>query len=261
MIKKKGFKYVVFSDLDGTLLDHYTYSFVKAEVALKKLKEASIPLVLCSSKTRAEIDIWQTRLSINDPIISENGGAIFLKNLKVDRYKVIELGMPYKEIVLNYKRLKQLLGDKIRGFSEMTEKELMEYTGLSFDEVVLAKKRDYSEPFLFTGDSKYLGLLKDYVRELGLNLNKGGRFFHLTGDNDKGKAVKILIDFYKKIRPEILTVGIGDSQNDFPMLKMVDIPILVMKHNNAYEEIGLLNIRLAGGIGPAGWNKAIMSLF
>jgi len=163
---------VVFSDLDGTLLDHYTYSFKPAENALIKLKEESIPLVLCSSKTRAEIEVWQERLCIYDPIISENGGAIFLKNLEISGHKVIELGKPYKEIILSFRRLKKVLGNKIKGFSEMTDKELMEYAGLSFDDVVHAKKREYSEPFIFFGENKDLILLKDYIEELGLNLIK-----------------------------------------------------------------------------------------
>ncbi|MCK5185912.1 MAG: HAD-IIB family hydrolase [Deltaproteobacteria bacterium] len=72
-------KIIIFTDLDGTLLDHYTYSYSEAEEALKLLKEKNVPLILCSSKTRDEIDVYRKKLSNNEPLISENGGAIFIQ--------------------------------------------------------------------------------------------------------------------------------------------------------------------------------------
>ena len=47
--------FVVFSDLDGTLLDHSTYSWKAAAPALAALRDRGIPLILASSKTSAEI--------------------------------------------------------------------------------------------------------------------------------------------------------------------------------------------------------------
>ncbi len=46
---------IVFSDLDGTLLDHHTYSFQEATEALDALRKRAIPLILCTSKTRSEL--------------------------------------------------------------------------------------------------------------------------------------------------------------------------------------------------------------
>ena len=67
----------IFTDLDGTLLSHDTYSFKPALVALKLIRSRGIPLVLCSSKTRVEIEYWRRRLENHHPSITENGGAIF----------------------------------------------------------------------------------------------------------------------------------------------------------------------------------------
>ncbi|MCG7852909.1 MAG: HAD hydrolase family protein, partial [Methanosarcinaceae archaeon] len=50
-------KYVVFTDLDGTLIDHDTYSYKAARPALAALKKQGIPLIFCTSKTRAEIEV------------------------------------------------------------------------------------------------------------------------------------------------------------------------------------------------------------
>jgi mannosyl-3-phosphoglycerate phosphatase len=69
-------KLVIFSDLDGTLLDRDTYSFEPARPALRLIKERDIPLVLSSSKTRAEIELHRRRLENHHPFTSENGGGV-----------------------------------------------------------------------------------------------------------------------------------------------------------------------------------------
>ena len=69
---------VVFTDLDGTLLDHSTYSFAEAQPALALLKSKNVPLIFCTSKTRSEVEYWRGLLGNNHPFIVENGGAAFV---------------------------------------------------------------------------------------------------------------------------------------------------------------------------------------
>ncbi|MDO8862561.1 HAD hydrolase family protein [Haliea sp. E1-2-M8] len=69
---------LVFSDLDGSLLDHRDYSFRAALPGLEALREREIPLIFCSSKTRAEIEPLRARLDNRDPFIVENGAAVFI---------------------------------------------------------------------------------------------------------------------------------------------------------------------------------------
>jgi mannosyl-3-phosphoglycerate phosphatase len=71
---------LVFSDLDGTLLDHDTYSFETARPALAELKERGIPLVLATSKTRAETESVRSALGNRHPFVVENGGAVYTRN-------------------------------------------------------------------------------------------------------------------------------------------------------------------------------------
>jgi len=68
---------VVFTDLDGTLLDHQTYEWEEAKPALNRCKALQVPLILVSSKTRAEMDVLRHELGLISPFISENGGGIF----------------------------------------------------------------------------------------------------------------------------------------------------------------------------------------
>jgi len=70
--------WVVFTDLDGTLLDHSSYSFEAARPALEGLRARRIPVVPCTSKTRAEVEEIRTRLRNRDPFVVENGGAALI---------------------------------------------------------------------------------------------------------------------------------------------------------------------------------------
>ena len=63
---------IIFTDLDGTLLDWYTYSFEHSQTALRLIKGKGVPLILSSSKNRAEIEVYRRRLENNHPFVSEN---------------------------------------------------------------------------------------------------------------------------------------------------------------------------------------------
>ncbi len=53
----------------------------------------------------------------------------------------------------------------------------------------------------------------------------------------------------------------GDSINDAPLLAMVDHPILVQKPDGTYDpDLHLTGMIRAPGIGPVGWNEAVLDL-
>ena len=175
---------------------------------------------------------------------------------------VVELGIHYPQLLEKYQRLKRVFGEKIRGFSEMDVEEIMDLTGLSREDAELARRREYTEPFVFSGGERDEQKLHGEVQALQLNLTRGGRFFHLLGENDKGKAVSIVTGIYKKELAHLNTVGVGDSANDFPMLQEVDIPVLVQKPDGSYDEKAsdIPNLIRAKGIGPRGWNQALLEI-
>jgi mannosyl-3-phosphoglycerate phosphatase len=263
---------IIFTDLDGTLLDHHTYSFDPAREALEKISTDGIPLILCTSKTRAEIEPWRKKLCNDDPFVSENGGALFfprrspiaatLAGLERDGYKVVELGMPYPRLTSLFASLKSAFGEKIRGFSEMDPHEVALITGLSEGDAALALMREYTEPFTFSGNDRELERLRAMVERIDLTLTRGGRFFHLLGGNDKGKAVRLVTDAYRHAFPRLRSIAIGDSANDLAMLQAVDIPVLVQKPGEFYDETAanLPNLVPAPGVGPEGWNRAVMEI-
>src|SRR5688572_23074035 len=102
-------KAVIVTDLDGTLIDHDTYSAGVAVEAIGQAKEFGIPICICSSKTRREILFYRSALAISDPFISENGGAVFIPKHYFDRhsssgpfaesFEILELGTEYRALV------------------------------------------------------------------------------------------------------------------------------------------------------------------
>ncbi len=69
---------LLFSDLDGTLLDHDSYDWSPAKPALERLAAADIPVVLNSSKTAGEIQAVREQLGNTAPFIVENGAAVIV---------------------------------------------------------------------------------------------------------------------------------------------------------------------------------------
>jgi mannosyl-3-phosphoglycerate phosphatase len=249
---------IIFTDLDGTLLDHNTYSYKKAEDALVYINENKIPLVICTSKTASEIEYWRKKIDNKHPFISENGGGIFIPksyfhfdfmyHKKTNEYYIIELGTNYEHLMSTIKKLKNDFN--IISFDDMTVEEIAEDAGLSLAHAKLAKNRDYDIPFKLINPEQEQLLINE-IKKRNLHYTKGGRYYHLMGDNNKGEAVKILSYLYKKnFNENILSIGIGDSENDFSMLDAVDKAFLVKKIDGSYASE---SFQKADGIGPEGW--------
>ncbi len=259
---------IVFTDLDGTLLDSVTYSDEVARPVVARLIDKGIPLIFCSSKTRAEQEVHRRRLGIADPFIVENGGAIFIKRgffpfaYRYHRvfgdYHVIELGIAYPEIRERLKEISQRHKLAITGFGDMKAEEIARLTGLDVASAKLAQKREYEEPLNL--DAKDIDFILPKIAAAGLTWNRGGKFYSVSGGNDKGRATRILTKLFQQKLGRIKTIGIGDSLNDLSMLAAVDHPVLVQKAGNYWEAIDLKNLYRIRGEGPEGWVRAIKEL-
>jgi mannosyl-3-phosphoglycerate phosphatase len=265
---------VIFTDLDGTLLDYHTYSFTAALSALELIKEKNIPLIICSSKTRAEIEQWKKRIDNLHPFVSENGGGIFIPHTYFptddlqsvwprieshNGYAVLALGTSYTILRDTLEGVRRD-GFEVKGFGDMDAAEVAQIAELSLEDAELAKRREFDEPFVFSGGATRLEALVAAIEARGLYCIAGGRLLHVTGNNDKGKAVEILTQLYRKKYGEITTLALGDSPNDCPMLEHVDYPVLVRNHRGEHDfRIRLPNLIKADGIGPEGWAQAVIN--
>ena len=260
---------MIFTDLDGTLLDDQTFEYQPALPALTRIHLHKIPLVLASSKTRAEIEPYWKRLSPESPFVVENGGAIFFpptfplpedyRYERVDEYKVVFIGRPLKEIHERIRALKRQIPFKV--FSEIPAEEIAALTGLTLGQAILASKREFDEPIVLQRPLDDEGLFFKKASEVGLDCVYGGRFFHLFLGGEKGKAIEKVLHIYRALRGPVFSIGLGDSPNDISMLKIMDRAVLMQARDGGYikgfEHRDLIRVEEGG---PKAWNRVVLDI-
>lgn len=257
-------KRVIFTDLDGTLLDAGTYSWEEAAPALELVRSSATPLVFSSSKTRAEIEKLRRELANGDPFVAENGGGVFIPEgyfpfpvpgRTADALRVTDIGLPYARVRRVLKEAAAAAGVTVRGFGDMTDREVARLTGLGIEEAALARRRDYDEPFVVT--SGEAAPLLDAIEARGLRWTRGGLLYHIMGRHDKGQAVRLLKGHFERAFGAVETIGLGDGRNDLELLAEVDRPVLVRRRDGTYEPMEVEGLVRTEGAGPAGWNEAV----
>jgi mannosyl-3-phosphoglycerate phosphatase len=262
---------LVFSDLDGTLLDKQTYSWSAAADAIQALAERGMPLILSSSKTLSEIIEIGSSVGNVAPFIFENGAGaalppgVFpaLEGL-IDRqgWRIKLFGGDRAKVLKALHRRREL-GDRLEGFDDWTAQEVASVTGLDAESAARAKDRLATEPFLWHDtDEKWPAFAAALAQE-GLTLVRGGRFWCAMGRFDKSDALRWLSALYREAEPdtEFLTVALGDSPNDIGMLKAADIPVVVNSFEADRMDVsGLPGLRRTSACGPSGWQEAITAI-
>ena len=259
---------IVFTDIDGTLIDIYTGKFEGTDLLVKKLVEMQIPVILCSAKTRSEQEYIRKRMGLTDPFIIENGGAVVIPkgyfhdmgvvpHARNSRYDFIEIGGHTNEIRNILARIRRELKINFKGTADMTLDEISKKVKIPNPFAKRMSEREYGETILEI-DQFELVRLSEVCKRNGLQMIQGGRYADITRGNDKGKASRILIDlFRRKYQPKTpIFVGLGDSENDLPMLKLMDIPILVQRTNGTWIDSKIKNLIRSSGVGPKGWNNS-----
>ena len=257
MTKCKTTNYLIFTDLDATLLDHKTYSFEKAREMLNYINTEKIPLIIVTSKTKEELLELQTKLQIKSPFIVENGAGIFLPRNSC--FEQINMGKTYKETLTFFNKHKEEY--LLRGFFDMDVNEIEKLTNLDKKNASQAKKRDFCEPFIIENEAKIDDFKKLCIEE-GFDVVKGGRFYHLISfGQDKANAVLEVKEIYEtRFEKEYKTIALGDGENDITMLDSVDIPVLIKKHDGSFIDFNKKNLIKTDKIGPEGWNEALKGI-
>ncbi len=256
---------MLFTDLDGTLLDHDSYSWKAASSAILELKNRNIPIILNSSKTFVELQSIADDLDLNSPLICENGSIVAVnynnKTTGINEYAIHRFATPYQELVNIIDQIRTIHKFNFTGFHDMTVEDVVSYTGLSNDAANAASQREATEPLLWNDTQQQLEEFSYLLKQKGLSITRGGRFYHVMSPVDKGLAVKWLIDYLSVTTNDNITIGLGDSVNDLSMLQIVDYPVLIKNvHSPEVETSHLKNIIKTELSGPAGWNQAVLTL-
>ena len=271
-VSPKSSSPIVFTDLDGTLLDHHSYSSTKAYPALAYCHALEIPVIPITSKTYAELIPIRAALNLESPFIVENGAAVYIpKHLGMKFTEELEDKGDYWTYSMAPKRTQWLkiidklsatFADEFCHFESMTPLEIVNATGLTFPQAQLAKQREYGEPVLWLSTESRKAEFIEAATSLGASPILGGRFIHINGQASKADAMQWLMRQYNQNShgKHFVSVALGDGPNDITMLNTAayaaqirspahEFPALTRSENNAPYQTKFE--------GPAGWNEYI----
>ena len=272
---------IVFTDLDGSLLDHSSYSFEAALPALGRLRESRIPLILTTSKTPAEILDLKRDLENPDAAIAENGSVILLPRDLAESFSGSPAASPLSGLISaplsdeyfiftppeNITYIREVLGGisakfPFRSFGMMDAHEVSKRTGLSPESAGKALERQASEPLLWQGDPQALNEFQSFLQSQNLRLSRGGRFYHVLGDYTKSDAMKRVRRLYPDAQKgERTLIALGDGPNDYELLTDADFPVWITNPATNFSPPDIRGLKISEHPGPAGWNRAILEIY
>ncbi len=273
LINKYNRQVLIFTDLDGTLLDHYSYKHEDAKACMERLLGHGIPIIPNTSKTFAELLVLRKRLALNGPFIVENGAAIYInKNFLPEKPKgaVWQDGFWVKSFSSRrsywlglIKKITPEFGHLFESFGNMPLERIVETTGLENDDALLSSQRQFGEPLLWKGTDEELESFILMLRRLGAYPVKGGRFLHVGGDCNKGIALTWLLREYQRQHKGITvsTIALGDGKNDVAMLEIADTAVRIASPVHEPPELERTSkLYTSNKLGPKGWTEVLDQL-
>jgi mannosyl-3-phosphoglycerate phosphatase len=253
---KSNLTLMVFTDLDGTLIDHDTYRWDAASQALNRLAALSCGVVLASSKTAAEVSALRAELGLEAwPAIVENGAGLLPPNVTN-----LPDATQYTQIRAALSSLPASMRTLFRGFGDLTDGGVAAVTGLSRSAALLAKNRAFSEPGQWLGTETEKADFLAQLSKNGITAQQGGRFLTLSYGRNKADQMRVIMQDYLPRH----TVALGDAPNDIEMLQCAEFGVIIANRHRA--PLPALQGEDAGKItrtkeaGPVGWNRAILTL-
>ena len=259
-LMKQKKQIIIFTDLDGSLLNKDTFRFDEIEDYFRELISKGIKIIPNSSKTEAELSDFNNQYNLNLSFIAENGSSIHGLNLMHKNLsEKISLSKSTDQIYTIYnENIPSNLKNKITFILKLNSKEQQEIFGLPLDKMMLALKRNYSLPIQFVGNEIEKNEFIKIIKHVGLTVQTGGRIMNICDNVNKSKAMsKALKLISKKLEGEIVTIGVGDNENDIEMIKQSNYPCLVKNENFNSSLINIDNLIKSSEPSPRGWSDVI----
>lgn len=264
---------LIFTDLDGSLLDHYHYRHHEADERLSQLADNGIPVIPASSKTRSEIERLRHSLNNAEPFICENGAAICIpvgyfadqpaETVVEQQYWLKTFVKPRQHWLDIISTLKPEFGIDFTGFADAGIDGIIAMTGLDVHAAARAAHREYGEAIAWHGSPAKQKLFIEALQKAGAQVLQGGRFLHVSGACDKGQALSWLLQQYQYFYPQKnwQTLAIGDSDNDIAMLQEADLALLIPSPVHGLPQLKHRpEIYIAPHPGPRGWAAGVQEI-
>ena len=247
--------FLVFTDLDGSLMEHETYSIEAARPALAELARRGVTPIFASSKTAAEIIAIQETSGLHAPFICENGAAIYGIESKQSKPLAV-FGARRDEWLAQVHDIRERMDLKFSGFADWSNQDFSTHTGLPVADAARARQREFTEPMLWQDTQANFQQFAKELQKLNLTTLEGGRFISIQSDFDKSNGMKWWQARYPA--PQPLLIALGDSPNDESLLAAADVAVAIKSaKSDQLAPTGPKRIIRTKRPGPSGWNDAI----
>jgi mannosyl-3-phosphoglycerate phosphatase len=252
-------KLMIISDLDGSLLDHHSYQWQAAAGWLNYIRQRQIPLVFCTSKTVPEVLALQQEMQFEHmPYICENGAVL---GMEQGQYLISHSAhsQDYRQLQQQLGMLRKQHGFKFLGFGDVSEQQVMAWTGLDHLRASWAKQRLASEPICWQDTAEKFALFRQCLAAQQLTVVQGGRFWHvMNAGSDKYQALQLLLQRLQSPALHWHTIGLGDSPNDLPFLQHTDYSVVIhSKHRKAMQFSAKPSVYFSQQHGARGWAEGL----
>lgn len=262
---------VVVTDIEDSLLEADARSLPDERAALEFLAARGVPLIINSSRTRAEIERLHERLHVLTPFISEHGSALFLppgclpsvpeRAVRTVSGHVIEFGRPYHEVADAVRTTARELGMEIVGFADLTIEDAARELGVTDVEAQLAKLREYTELIRIPDESdSRRSHVFNALRRRGLRCWATGRHHLVTATRNRADSLLMLKTLWREAFGEPRIIGVGNSEDDVIWLKHADVAVIVRNDRTGVDPrlmSKLPTAQVAPRSGRHGWSDAV----
>ena len=263
---------VVVSGIDGGLLDPVTKDYDPARPAIATLARLGVPLVLCSGRPRAEVELVSRLFGLGAPMIVENGAALIVPDGHLPHgvpggegdggCHVLRLGPPRERLREALAEIAAAAHVEVRLDADLPPGDQISRGGPAGLTARTPRRYEHTDPFLLEREEDAVALARE-AEARGLRVARGESHFYLCGGADKGLAVRTLLSLYEREGRLPKAVALGAWPVDLPMLRAVHRPVLLPRPGGAVEPCllsALPHAERAPRGGPEGWNDAVLAV-
>lgn len=255
----------IYTDLDGTLLDHHTYDWQPAAELLDYCRHNDIVVIPNSSKTADELEHWLSVLALPGYGVAENGGMILLpqthdywRSHEPDWEGGMSFGLlmtrPYGAVCQWLDETRTRHDFAFTGFHDVDLDQVVAWTGLPPEQAALAMQRQCAEALLWQDNDEAWEHFQRLAKAENWALHSGGRFTHIGDAVDKATAMSWL----ESHLPEPgKTLALGDGENDRAMLEAADKAVVVRNARGGHLALDRTDALLTESTGPVGWCEGV----
>lgn len=226
----KAIAKMIFSDIDGTLLNSSHHIGERTKRKIQELDRRGIPFILVSARMPDGVGLVQRELGTNRPVICYSGGLVLDEKGNVLDSCRIELGMAgkikalvnarYPDICCNIYGGNQWVVEDDQNPRVIREERITKSKSVVGDEQKIFAQDGGVHKLLFMGEVKEIAQAEEELKrefpQLSILRSNENYLEIMHGEVKKSRGVHVLCRYYGISEDE--AIAFGDGENDLDML-------------------------------------------